>query len=135
MLVLKEKKDCTGCGACAAKCPKNAIEMKPDEEGFLYPEIQESICIQCNLCMKICPQNGNNYVNEGVLEFWGGKIKDEDILMKSSSGGAFSAICNVLDDDAIICGATYDDELKVYHSWCVNGDGIDIFRKSTIYFR
>lgn len=130
MLVLKDKKDCTGCGACAAKCPQNAIEMKPDEEGFLYPDIQESICIHCNLCMKICPQNGNNYVNKGVLEFWGGKIKDEAILMKSSSGGAFSAICNVLDDNAIICGATYDDELKVHHSWCVNGDGIDIFRKS-----
>lgn len=130
MLVLKEKKDCTGCGACAAKCLKNAIVMKPDEEGFLYPDIQESICIRCNLCMKVCPQNGNNYVNNGVIGFWGGKIKDESILMKSSSGGAFSAICNVLDDDAIICGATYDEKLKVHHSWCVNGDGIDIFRKS-----
>ena len=80
MLVLKEKKDCTGCGACAAKCPKNAIVMKPDEEGFLYPDIQESICIRCNLCMKVCPQNGNNYVINGVIGFWGGKIKDESIL-------------------------------------------------------
>ncbi len=130
MLVLKEKKECTGCGACAAKCPQNAIEMKPDEEGFLYPDIQNDICIHCDICMKICPQNGNDYVNQGAIEFWGGKIKDETILMKSSSGGAFSAICNVLDDDAIICGATYDDELKVHHRWCVNGDEIDIFRKS-----
>lgn len=130
MIVLKDKRDCTGCGACAVKCPKNAIEMKQDEEGFLYPVIHEHICIHCNLCLKICPQNGNNYMNEGVLEIFGGKIKDEAILMKSSSGGAFSAICNVLDENAIICGATYDDNLKVHHSWCVNGDGIDIFRKS-----
>lgn len=130
MLVLKDKKDCTGCNACKVKCPRNAILMKADEEGFLYPDIQESSCIHCNLCMKVCPQNGNDYLNNGVIEFWGGVIKDDSILMKSSSGGAFSAICRVLDDDAIICGATYDDKLKVHHSWCENGDGIDVFRKS-----
>ena len=33
--------DCCGCGACANICPKNCIKMIPDDEGFLYPEIDE----------------------------------------------------------------------------------------------
>lgn len=131
MNVLSDYKKCTGCGACSQICPKNAIVMKPDDEGFLYPEISSSLCIDCDTCRKICPQNGKDYVNDSSVQFWGGMIKDDSVLMKSSSGGAFSAICRILDDDdAIICGATYDDKLKVHHTWCLNGDGIDIFRKS-----
>ena len=30
---------CTGCEACYNGCPKDAISMLPDEEGFLSPVI------------------------------------------------------------------------------------------------
>lgn len=49
------KKDCVGCSACRAVCPMCAIEMIPDEEGFLYPRIRESICIRCQRCINVCP--------------------------------------------------------------------------------
>ena len=32
MKLICDKKECTGCGLCAARCPKHCIEMKP---GFL----------------------------------------------------------------------------------------------------
>ena len=51
-----EKNDCCGCSACSQKCPKNAITMKENEEGFLYPEIDKEKCINCGLCSKVCPQ-------------------------------------------------------------------------------
>lgn len=36
--VLYEKKEeCCGCTACYAICPKEAISMIEDEEGFEYP--------------------------------------------------------------------------------------------------
>ena len=43
---LFDKLDCCGCSACADKCPTNSISMKPDEEGFLYPEIDKSKCVE-----------------------------------------------------------------------------------------
>lgn len=70
---LNDYKKCTGCGACSQICPKNAIAMKPDDEGFLYPEINSSLCIDCDTCRKICPQNGKDYVNDSSVHFWGSK--------------------------------------------------------------
>lgn len=49
------KEECCGCTACYAICPKEAIKMKEDEEGFEYPYINERICVRCGMCMKVCP--------------------------------------------------------------------------------
>lgn len=46
---------CCGCGACNAICPRNAIKMIDDEEGFEYPMIDKDLCIGCDLCIKVCP--------------------------------------------------------------------------------
>lgn len=54
--VLYERKElCCGCTACYAICPKNAITMEPDEEGFLYPDIDEEKCVRCYQCLNVCP--------------------------------------------------------------------------------
>ena len=54
--VLYERKElCCGCTACYAICPENAISMQSDEEGFLYPVIDESQCVRCYQCLKVCP--------------------------------------------------------------------------------
>ena len=47
MIQIKSKLDCCGCTACASSCPKSAIAMVPDEEGFLYPKIDMRRCIEC----------------------------------------------------------------------------------------
>ena len=44
MVDIKEKKDCSGCGACSAICPQSCIDMKTDNEGFLYPVIEKENC-------------------------------------------------------------------------------------------
>ena len=49
-----EKAQCCGCSACYSICPANAITMVPDEEGFLYPEIDFCKCIGCKKCIKTC---------------------------------------------------------------------------------
>jgi hypothetical protein len=53
--VLFDRKEmCCGCTACFAVCPQNAITMKPDEEGFMYPGINDVMCIRCYKCIKVC---------------------------------------------------------------------------------
>ncbi len=49
-----KKEECCGCTACYAICPKKAIHMVEDEEGFEYPRIDESICIRCYKCVNVC---------------------------------------------------------------------------------
>lgn len=53
-ILFKDKKDCCGCAACMAICPRQAITMKYDEEGFMYPVIDRNLCICCNLCVSVC---------------------------------------------------------------------------------
>ena len=55
MVRIINKKDCCGCAACVQICPKQCITMVSDEEGFLYPKVDETICIQCGVCEQICP--------------------------------------------------------------------------------
>lgn len=50
------KEECCGCSACYAICINNAIQMIPDEEGFLYPRIIDEKCINCKRCIFVCPQ-------------------------------------------------------------------------------
>lgn len=47
--------ECCGCTACMVICPVNAISMKGDKKGFLYPIIDENICIRCEKCLRVCP--------------------------------------------------------------------------------
>ena len=54
-VLYKQKEDCCGCTACYAICPKDAIRMIEDEEGFEYPEVSGDKCIYCYMCLKVCP--------------------------------------------------------------------------------
>ena len=55
MITIKEKAKCSGCYSCINICPKKCIEMREDEEGFEYPQIDESKCVRCCQCIRVCP--------------------------------------------------------------------------------
>ncbi|WP_455617467.1 NADH-quinone oxidoreductase subunit I [Eisenbergiella sp.] len=54
-VLYNRKEECCGCTACYAICPMQAILMVEDEEGFEYPQVNESKCVKCYLCLKVCP--------------------------------------------------------------------------------
>jgi NAD-dependent dihydropyrimidine dehydrogenase PreA subunit len=117
MMLFKEKKDCCGCTACMSACPKNAIAMQPDEEGFLYPKIDESRCVQCHICERVCPLNHKVDSDQNFeQQIYAAKHLDSQIVESSSSGGAFTAISDyVLSQGGIVYGACFDSEFKVCH--------------------
>ncbi len=102
---------CAGCTACASVCPCDAISMQISDMGFLRPILDRDKCIGCSKCINTCPvENFNGLVRKKAVYGWN---KSADILMKSSSGGAFRAIADkVLSDDGIVYGASFADDYR-----------------------
>lgn len=84
--------DCTGCGLCAYKCPKNCISLINDEEGFQIPFVDDKKCIECSLCKKVCPVLQKRDIDTNIKKTFAVQIKDTKLLMSSASGGAFIGI-------------------------------------------
>lgn len=107
------KDKCTGCGACYALCPTGAITMCRDEEGFLYPDIDNSKCIECKICNSICPSLNNPYINSSdfAQEYYAAQHMDEDILAMSSSGGVYSALSEIiLRQGGVVYGVSFSSD-------------------------
>lgn len=83
--------DCCGCGACRNICPCRAIEMKPDECGFLYPFIDGEKCVECGLCKKVCGYQKEVQIPE-IKETYAAVAENEILLKGSASGGVFAAV-------------------------------------------
>lgn len=75
MISLNRKADCSGCGACVQKCPKSCIVLQTDEEGFLYPSVDENSCVNCGQCSKVCGIL-SPYLEQIPKYVYGAQIKD-----------------------------------------------------------
>ena len=106
---------CTGCTACANICPKNAIKMIEQSEGFKYPTIDPNKCIDCGLCKNVCPVTKKKNDNS-INKCYAGYNNMLDDRMKASSGSIFSLIAEyVLNENGIVIGAAFDKDLNLKH--------------------
>ncbi len=106
---------CTGCRVCEKICPKKAITMGYDREGFLSPNINNDKCINCNLCVKKCPQE-NEILASGKQVSYLGVLKDKNILIKSTSGGAFMAFASmIINKGGVVYGCSFTNSFEVEH--------------------
>lgn len=115
--VYKSKKMCSGCTACEQICSVKAIEMKPDEKGFLYPVIQQEKCIDCGRCKKICPiHNAKKDIDHYEVTCWAMHLLDKRALKESSSGGvAYGVSEYVIRNHGVVYGAVYTEKKEVIH--------------------
>lgn len=115
-MVICDVNKCTGCGACANVCPRHAIKMLQDSEGFIRPFISDDICIYCNRCVNTCPSNKKVAINNVELnaKAYSYIHPDLDTLKRSSSGGIFFTLAEyVLSQGGCVFGAVYDDNFSV----------------------
>ncbi len=106
-----DKKNCTGCGMCSNICPKGAIIMVENKDGFYEPQIDADKCIDCNLCNKVCPALVKRDIDD-TPECYAAQLKNKNILKECASGGAF---CGVAIDTIQNGGVVYGVANKVDH--------------------
>ena len=124
------KNNCCGCTACKNICVKNAITMEMDSEGFLYPQIDKQLCINCGMCKKVCAfQNG--YDKKAVIKAYGLKHKDFETRFSSRSGGAFILISDyILENGGTVYGAAFNEDFTVSHKRAESKAERDAFKGS-----
>lgn len=110
-----KKESCTGCFACFNICPKKCISMKEDKCGYIYPIINENICIKCGLCKKVCPSLESVKFNNPQKAYaaWALDNKERE---SSTSGGVASVFSKIiLKKNGIVFGAAINKDKRVNH--------------------
>lgn len=130
MIDIIDKTLCCGCWACSNVCPKSCINMREDQEGFLYPEVRKDDCVDCHLCEKVCPVL-NTKEKRMPKKTFAAKNKDKKVVEKSSSGGVFFHFAKqVILEGGVVFGARFDKDWNVVHDYTDNVDGISQFMTS-----
>lgn len=125
MIKIENKQDCCGCTACVQCCPKHCISLKEDGEGFLYPVVDEQVCINCGLCEKVCPWL-NHPEPISPMEVLAVKNRNEKERIASSSGGVFIALAKeILSKGGIVFGAVFDEKWEVKHTYAETLEGVE----------
>lgn len=130
MLTFTDKSQCCGCESCRNICPKQCIFMKEDNEGFLYPEVNSTDCINCGLCEKVCPVLHPSKERIPVAVY-AVKHYDDNIRLASSSGGVFTFIAEkVIDEGGVVFGARFNEQWVVIHDYVDTKEKLSHFRGS-----
>lgn len=123
-------KECYGCFACATICPTNSIQMAPNEEGFLYPRINEKSCVKCKKCEAVCPGLS---VRENISSKKAFMMMNENVeeRIHSASGGVFYLLAKKwLSSGGIVFGAAYSNDYRRVQHVSIDRDE-DLFKLQT----
>lgn len=130
-MTLAQKHHCSGCSACHDACPRGAISMVSDAEGFLYPQVDTERCVNCGICAKVCPSL-NRPDPRTPLAVYAAKAKDTELRLASSSGGVFSLLARqILAKGGKVFGAAFDKkDWSVEHIGVTDEEGLAELRGS-----
>lgn len=120
------REDCCGCSACAAVCPVKAITMKPDCQGFLYPDVDSDRCVDCGLCQSVCGQAPSQ--KKEPLTAYAVKNIREEVQKRSSSGGVSHGLCRqMIAEGGVVYGVRYDEKHRVVTARADSLEACDAF--------
>lgn len=131
MIQLPTKEQCCGCMGCKTICPQNAISLSKDEKGFIYPKVDPDLCVDCGVCMERCCFPEKNGQEQEAKSTWAYRIRDKQILDDSTSGGAFTALSDlILDNGGVVAGCIIDENFTAFHTITAEKTVRDQMRRS-----
>ena len=130
MIQLASNDSCTGCSACKAVCPYDAIEIRADRNGFFLPLVHPARCRECHLCERTCPALNPGQIAETPFCF-AARCRDTNILDNSSSGGIFSTLADrILSEEGCVFGCAFEGPERVIHIKAENESDLSAMRGS-----
>lgn len=118
------KQNCTGCLACLDVCKKEAIRCIHNEQGFMYPVVDDNLCVGCNQCKKVCPANNpvKNAKTDYIYAAWN---KNNVTRLQATSGGVFLLLARqIIIQGGVVYGAAFDENFRVKHKRVDNVEGL-----------
>lgn len=117
MINIVNKSECCGCNACGDICTHHAISFKTDIEGFWYPVVDQTKCVDCSLCDKVCPIINIKDLKKNDLPqsiCYAAEHKNIEVVFDSTSGGLFSALADIMyRDKGYVGGAVFNADFSV----------------------
>ena len=104
--------------------------MSKDDEGFLYPVINEANCIDCGLCEKVCPEL-HPFAERNPQKVYAAINKNDHVRMNSSSGGIFYLLAEkTITEGGVVFGARFDEQWQVVTDYAETMEGVRAFMGS-----
>lgn len=120
----KHPSNCTGCTLCVSVCPTHAITMKRNVEGFLYPIVDEALCVACGRCVDRC-KGVDARISTAHPKAYACINSDEIVRKSSSSGGIFSVLAQkTIEEGGAVYGARFGSNWKLIHAVATNMDEV-----------
>lgn len=128
MIKINIDMECYGCGVCVKSCPRKCIKLQENDKGFFKANIDESMCIGCNICDRYCiASHKNRHDQLHAIKAMYGYNLDPQKRNDGTSGGVFYEIAtNFLREGALVCGCVWDEKWNPVH---VLTDKIEIVEK------
>lgn len=130
MIIITDKHNSCGCGACVQRCPRQCITMHSDKEGFAYPVVDTKLCTNCGLCEMVCPVI-NQQPEQAPIATYAAINSDQAVREESSSGGIFTLLAEeTINNGVVVFGAAFNDKWQVAHTYANEINDIKKFRGS-----
>lgn len=135
---LPNKETCCGCASCVDACPKSALSLVEDKNGFMNISVNEDACVGCHLCETQChifhPERLTRNDARLVRPMAGWSTREE-IIAKSASGGIFAQLAYEFLDPALsevryVYGAALQEDSSTRHIEIQTREQLDSLQNS-----
>ena len=130
-MIICQETQCTGCFACINECKLDCISMEENHYGELHPKIDDSKCIECGACQKVCPNNAEVSYRYPIICYaaWN---TNHTKRAKSASGGIGNALAyfTINTKNGVFVGTQYNKDFIPVHTMAKKGDDISCYQGS-----